>query len=766
MRKTLGSLYIGVSAAFVALLSASHFATGQTVFTPPASNNLRPAVLMQFPAQAGITAAAAQNVAVGIFDSGDPENTLSEETTTLINPGFLAADPNPATPPPPIALTNMGRVGGLPASATQFAVTVATNVNGSGFLGATLTGPELTVRAKQPAHIFTTVTNMTQADPLNRGNYQNPVEYYNSQGSENHLGDAFVSAAPGGGTRLAAEVDPTNAMVLPFAYDNAPTDITQANGNALLGASNPLDMQTSSVSFLAANDPRTPTFPLSNNPGNTFRVALTPTNFNGGAAVAAFNSANTDTGYTDSTDGASIAPLPFINGILQNIPGGGAAVAGNYLVDTGAPSTGVPHTVYTQLAGYNAATPNASLTLPSLQIPMIGGGTLTFNNVSVTDNGTNGILGTNILNMFGQFFNYQTNELDLEAVKSNVLFAVNNGSALGLSHTGVNQAARFGAAGTAGSEVFRSSQSGSNALFVNNTAVDLQAGDQIDGLSAGNSIIGNPIAFSVSSTTTGKPGTAVATQAGLNQQAGDIFVSNGANPSRSGSNPGFGTNSLYINPELLGLGVGGNAVTRTDEGPAGNVAGVQDQIGGFVLNAPRTINPVQSTGATAGSITSTAQMSTDTTRLFYTLAPSSPSLTGGLNSSDIFVSNGANSLSLFANGQTTMGLLPGDVISAIALNDQGNPNALDPGQDLALFTLAFNSPTLVSSENTINTADVFETNFNGTFSLYASSDSLGLNFGDQIDGLDTVVPEPGTAALLALAPCLLMLRLRRRHCNS
>jgi hypothetical protein len=78
--------------------------------------------------------------------------------------------------------------------------------------------------------------------------------------------------------------------------------------------------------------------------------------------------------------------------------------------------------------------------------------------------------------------------------------------------------------------------------------------------------------------------------------------------------------------------------------------------------------------------------------------------------------------------------------------------------DVALFTLAPGSPSLFDYNLMLaqdglpfplSPSDVFITDFNGTFGLYANSDSLGLLPTDSIVGLDIAVPEPPTIALLA-----------------
>jgi hypothetical protein len=69
---------------------------------------------------------------------------------------------------------------------------------------------------------------------------------------------------------------------------------------------------------------------------------------------------------------------------------------------------------------------------------------------------------------------------------------------------------------------------------------------------------------------------------------------------------------------------------------------------------------------------------------------------------------------------------------------------LDPGFDEALFSLAPGSATLAGNDGVFGTADdlsaadVFYTDFTGSFSLWTDSGSLGLRFQDNLNALDVV----------------------------
>jgi hypothetical protein len=76
--------------------------------------------------------------------------------------------------------------------------------------------------------------------------------------------------------------------------------------------------------------------------------------------------------------------------------------------------------------------------------------------------------------------------------------------------------------------------------------------------------------------------------------------------------------------------------------------------------------------------------------------------------------------------------------------------------DLALFSLAPGSPSLGIMDpflgRPLSGADVFVTDFDGTFALYATAESMGLSFADNVDGLDVqATPEPSSLLLALLA---------------
>ena len=124
---------------------------------------------------------------------------------------------------------------------------------------------------------------------------------------------------------------------------------------------------------------------------------------------------------------------------------------------------------------------------------------------------------------------------------------------------------------------------------------------------------------------------------------------------------------------------------------------------------------------------------------------------------DILVSPGPGFFGIYASGVDDIGLLPNDVLDALVLSDErlgiNIPNGfLDRGTDVALFSLQADSPTLTALG--FHPGDVFITNFNGSFSLYADNLALGLDNDDELNALDIKperVPEPtSTLSFLAL----------------
>lgn len=267
----------------------------------------------------------------------------------------------------------------------------------------------------------------------------------------------------------------------------------------------------------------------------------------------------------------------------------------------------------------------------------------------------------------------------------------------------------------------------------------LGAGDELDALSTGIDAVqeNNIVYFSVDRLAIGIPGPLtpldVNGQALLNQHAGDIFVT--TNQAGTGSVP-IGINSLHINQNFQGeIPVVGPLVNNVG-GPLDNLDALSHEE--FDL-APAIPDQLQDR------------------IVYFSLAAGSPTLGGGFSSADILTSPaGGGPLGVFAlAGQ--MGLLVQDDLDALALLDLNGDGIANPGMDLALFSLAPGSPTLLGAG--ASPADLFLTSFTGLSNLRYPAISLGLLPEDNVDALEVQIPEPATLALLLLGG-LVMLRRR------
>jgi hypothetical protein len=223
---------------------------------------------------------------------------------------------------------------------------------------------------------------------------------------------------------------------------------------------------------------------------------------------------------------------------------------------------------------------------------------------------------------------------------------------------------------------------------------------------------GTLLRFSVDRNTNGVNNSAVAFQASLNQHPGDIFSTFFA-----------GTNLLTLDDSMLGL-VTGNGINGVTTMCPAIGKGTHDNIDAY----DEFTGPMIMTGA------------------FFALHPADACALG-FSPADIFYSF-PGSLTFtpppFAKA-VQMGLTPGpyaagdmaDSIDALVVWDRGTPGVCDPGVDIALFSLAPGSVTLQNNP-TLDGGTVFRTDFNGGYTVFATSAMLGLRAGQgtNVDAMD------------------------------
>lgn len=237
------------------------------------------------------------------------------------------------------------------------------------------------------------------------------------------------------------------------------------------------------------------------------------------------------------------------------------------------------------------------------------------------------------------------------------------------------------------------------------------------------------LAFSVDRASTGVAPSAVHTQFLLNQQPGDIFLADRVFPAPNqylGVTTGFGwfgdlssvgtgsSNSLMLNQSELKLTAGmgpGNYINSTSLAPP-IVPGSHDNVDAF------DIALVDNTGDLVGD-----------KHMYYSVNPDERILTPTfyLSPADIYHTHpGSTTPTLFATANA-MGLHSlFDDLDALDLFDRGTVGVVDPGVDYALFSLAPGSQSLFS-HSSLDAADIFFTDFRGSFATFASDADSGLN---------------------------------------
>ena len=833
--------------------AAAQLAPGTRIET-----RIRPAVTMEY---------GAGDIAVGIMDTGDPNQVFSRETGRFLGIG-------PASPINPVAN----------APGTNEGATAAINVRSGGWFGATLSGPERTtpaapawpdtqVRAGDPAHVFTVANTLANTNRITSPAIRNFYQDYPAAGgafTENHAGMPFVTRA-NVRDNLVMMIDPINGSPLPFAYDNA----NGGNGRGLGGASNPLDSRTSSVSYFENNHVQVPLRVKNANPDFVTFVELIPREFGGPSTLTptAANSvannmlpAGVDRRLTmtiaaaDAAGVVGFAPftalglspgyrprdaagdLPAVANLLLEVRNNGPLGAlniggtenpagfqrrdGSVTVEVRSNAAGNP-LVLSQVIDLpsQAPSPHGIINIPELGINTGAAPILIDTGAPTT--GAN-IIGTDVLNRFGQYWDFSPRgapgananrglltligpkqQVVRDMLGNGMLMSV-DGSTTGLLRTAINHEKTVGTvpqlnAGGAGvaapgdgtpnqatSTVFRTHLTGSNAAYIEEGALGfLKAGNVImDGMSLGGDkpAENGEVLISVSRTSSGLGGTAVSTQAGLNQVASDVF----SIAPRDRSANRFGiidrtprlNNRLLINQEVMGIG--------PNVGPGFAAAPNSENMLDFDLETFRAL---------PGNSLSNLDSPMNTLNDFGTASRGRVGVDVVGASFDVYLSQ-SNDGRIFRNDQVlaepfTMGLfsMGFDDIDALAmyrpsvrpgvqgadLLDRGlnrianslmdgifDPNYLFDfsgidlfqgfDSDVAIFSLAPGSSKL--QQYNLSAADLFITDFDGTFALYATAESMGLAFGDNIDGLDVLVPEPASLSVVMVSG-MLMARRRR-----
>ncbi len=160
--------------------------------------------------------------------------------------------------------------------------------------------------------------------------------------------------------------------------------------------------------------------------------------------------------------------------------------------------------------------------------------------------------------------------------------------------------------------------------------------------------------------------------------------------------------------------------------------------------------------------------------VYFSLAAASSSLDAGADEGNYNGTSTADDIFIrgpdvvFAHGGS-MGLEFGDDVDALVLMDVGDRGQLDAGTDQALFSLAAGSPTLSNGMDIlgqeISAADIFYTNFDGSFGLYATASALGLDDTFDVDALEvqpSTIPEPFSIFLLGAGLVGLAIRRYKR----
>lgn len=131
--------------------------------------------------------------------------------------------------------------------------------------------------------------------------------------------------------------------------------------------------------------------------------------------------------------------------------------------------------------------------------------------------------------------------------------------------------------------------------------------------------------------------------------------------------------------------------------------------------------------------------------IYFSLDPMSPTLAflGPGNAADLFYSPPGAGPGVFAVA-AQMGLGAGNDVDALTVWDRNLAGTAEAGIDYAVFSVRPGSAVLAGPDAVAGTADdfspadLFVTDFGGTFCLYLRHNQLGMRFQDNIDGLDVI----------------------------
>lgn len=267
-------------------------------------------------------------------------------------------------------------------------------------------------------------------------------------------------------------------------------------------------------------------------------------------------------------------------------------------------------------------------------------------------------------------------------------------------------------------------------LQVAGGAFGLVPGDNVDALSANLQWSPNSnftYVFSADRASMGQPATPYRNQFNRNQAAADLFQT-AAIPSAT---PGAVMAGLCGAPAMIAPPAP-RILNQTDFNLAPTVGPAVIWMGG----------PIDNIDAVELDDLDTNNDGVHDVGIYFSLDAASPSMI--TSPADIYYAPPGGAFGLFSV-PALLGLAPNNNLDALVLWDRMAAGAVDPGSDFALFSLAPGSPALNGPDGVPGTADdfsaadLFVSDFMGTFCLYTRANQLGLLPQDNVDGLDVVI---------------------------